>query len=245
MGRLDGKVAVITGGAGGMGRSHADFFLQEGAKVVIADLESEEARAFVDTLGENATFIALDVTDENNWKQLVTQTEEVFGPIHVLINNAGINNNVSIEESTVEQYRQTIAVNQDGVFMGMKFVLPSMKKARSGSIVNISSTSGLRGSANMSAYGASKFALRGLTKGAAAEFAPYNIRVNTVHPGVIETPLIETIKDMLPVLRENIPLERFAQPKEVSNLVLFLASDESTYSTGAEFIADGGLVQMI
>ncbi len=245
MGRLDGKVAVITGGAGGMGRSHADFFLQEGAKVVIADLESEEARAFVDTLGENATFIALDVTDENNWKQLVTQTEEVFGPIHVLINNAGINNNVSIEESTVEQYRQTIAVNQDGVFMGMKFVLPSMKKAGSGSIVNISSTSGLRGSANMSAYGASKFALRGLTKGAAAEFAPYNIRVNTVHPGVIETPLIETIKDMLPVLRENIPLERFAQPKEVSNLVLFLASDESTYSTGAEFIADGGLVQMI
>jgi|SRR5690625_3849419 len=242
MGRLDGKVAVITGGAGGMGRSHADFFLQEGAKVVIADLESEEARAFVDTLGENATFIALDVTDENNWKQLVTQTEEVFGPIHVLINNAGINNNVSIEESTVEQYRQTIAVNQDGVFMGMKFVLPSMKKAGSSSIVNISSTSGLRGSANMSAYGA---ALRGLTKAAAAEFAPHNIRVNTVHPGVIETPLIETIKDMLPVLRENIPLKRFAQPKEVSNLVLFLASDESTYSTGAEFIADGGLVQMI
>lgn len=242
MGRLDGKVAVITGGAGGMGRSHADFFLQEGAKVVIADLESEEARAFVDTLGENATFIALDVTDGNNWKQLVTQTEEVFGPIHVLINNAGINNNVSIEESTVEQYRQTIAVNQDGVFMGMKFVLPSMKKAGSSSIVNISSTSGLRGSANMSAYGA---ALRGLTKAAAAEFAPYNIRVNTVHPGVIETPLLETIKDMLPALRENIPLKRFAQPKEVSNLVLFLASDESTYSTGAEFIADGGLVQMI
>lgn len=247
MGRLDGKVAVITGGAGGMGQKHAEYFIREGAKVVIADLESSEGKSFAETLGDQTVFIPLDVTKEEDWKNLVNETEDKFGPISVLVNNAGIVETKSIEELTLEEYRRTIHINQDGVFLGMKYVLPSMKKAKVGSIVNISSIAGLAGGPNNLAYITSKFAVRGMTKAAAAEFAEFNIRVNSVHPGTIRTPMTEheSVRDLVKEMEKDIPMKRIAEPEEITNLVLFLASDESSYSTGTEFVADGGLIQVM
>lgn len=247
MGRLDRKVAVITGGAGGMGLTHAERFVEEGAKVVIADLESTNGQEIADNLGENAIFVALDVVDEDSWKNLVERTEEAFGPVDVLVNNAGIVKQASIADSSYEDYLQTIRVNQDGVFLGMKHLYPSMKKHENSSIVNISSIAGIVGSENQSAYTASKFAVRGLTKAAALEFAPEGIRVNSVHPGTIRTPMTEQedTKELVEALKEQVPMKRLAEPEEITNLVLYLASDESSYSNGAEFIADGGLIQKI
>lgn len=247
MGRLDGKVAIITGGAGGMGTKHGEFFIREGAKVVVADLESSNGQKVADDLGENALFVAFDVTDESSWESLVNKAEEAFGPVSILVNNAGIVKQNSIAETSLEEYRQTIAINQDGVFLGMKYVLPSMKKTENGSIVNISSVAGMVGGTANLAYTASKFAVRGMTKAAAAEFAEFGIRVNSVHPGVIRTPMTEQegIKEMVQEMAKDIPLKRIAEPEEITNLVLYLASDESSYSTGTEFVADGGLIQVM
>ncbi|MFC3418699.1 glucose 1-dehydrogenase [Salinicoccus hispanicus] len=247
MARLEGKVAVITGGAGGMGKVHAKLFVDEGAKVVIADLGASDGKKTADELGDQAVFIELDVTDESNWTKLIEETENKFGPINILVNNAGIVVSKSIEDTSLEDFRKTSMINQDGVFLGMKHVLSSMKKADNGSIVNISSISGMVGSANTSAYIASKFAVRGLTKAAAVEFAPHGIRVNSVHPGTIRTPMTEQedVREMVKELEQKIPLKRMAEPQEISNLVLYLASDESSYSTGTEFVADGGLIQQM
>lgn len=245
MGRLDGKVAVITGGAGGMGKIHAKLFVAEGAKVVIADLSSSDGEKTAEELGEQAIFIELDVTDEENWTSLVEKTEERFGPINILVNNAGIVVSKSIQDTSLEDFRTTSRINQDGVFLGIKNIFESMKKAGGGSIVNISSISGIVGNMNNSAYVASKFAVRGLTKAAAAEYAPHDIRVNSVHPGTIRTPMTEQpdVQEMIKKIEKQIPMQRIAEPEEISNLVLYLASDESTYSTGTEFVADGGLIQ--
>lgn len=245
MGRLDGKVAVITGGAGGMGKIHAKLFVAEGAKVVIADLSSSDGERTAEELGEQAIFIELDVTDEENWTSLVEKTEERFGPINILVNNAGIVVSKSIQDTSLEDFRTTSRINQDGVFLGIKNIFGSMKKAGGGSIVNISSISGIVGNMNNSAYVASKFAVRGLTKAAAAEYAPHDIRVNSVHPGTIRTPMTEQpdVQEMIKKIEKQIPMQRIAEPEEISNLVLYLASDESTYSTGTEFVADGGLIQ--
>lgn len=247
MGRLDGKVAVITGGTGGMGKTHVKRFIEEGAKVVIADLESTNGESLAKELGDRALFVPIDVTDEGSWKNLAKTTEETFGPIDILVSNAGIVDTISISDSSYETYQKTIRINQDGVFLGMKYVYPSMKKTDSGSIINISSIAGIVGSPNQAAYTASKFAVRGLSKVAALEFAPDNIRVNSVHPGVIRTPMTdqEDTKELVQALSETIPLGRIAEPEEITNLVLYLASDESSYSTGAEFIADGALIQKI
>ncbi|MTW87925.1 glucose 1-dehydrogenase [Virgibacillus dakarensis] len=241
MNRLHGKVAIITGGARGMGATHARLFAKEGAKVVIADILEQEGQALADELGENATFIKLDVTKAANWDDVVTATEKAFGPVHVLVNNAGISMNKSIEEIAEEEYRRIIDINQVSVFLGMKAVIPSMKKNNGASIVNISSMNGLVGGAI--GYTDSKFALRGMTKAAALGLAHYGIRVNSVHPGVIETPMIaqEDSKDAIKEFAKHIPTGRVAKPEEVSNLVLYLASDESSYSTGSEFVVDGGL----
>ncbi|HIV81965.1 MAG TPA: glucose 1-dehydrogenase [Candidatus Salinicoccus merdavium] len=245
MGRLDGKVAVITGGAGGMGKIHAKLFVAEGAKVVIADLSSSDGEKTAEELGEQAIFIELDVTDEENWTSLVEKTEERFGPINILVNNAGIVVSKSIQDTSLEDFRTTSRINQDGVFLGIKNIFGSMKKTGGGSIVNISSISGIVGNMNNSAYVASKFAVRGLTKAAAAEYAPHDIRVNSVHPGTIRTPMTEQpdVQEMIKKIEKQIPMQRIAEPEEISNLVLYLASDESTYSTGTEFVADGGLIQ--
>lgn len=247
MGRLDGKVAIITGGAGGMGKMHGKYFVREGAKVVVADLESSDGQKVAEELGDDAIFVAFDVTSEDSWEELVKKSEETFGPVSILVNNAGIVLQNPIESTSLEEYRKTIHVNQDGVFLGMKHVLPSMKKVDNGSIINISSIAGIVGGAGSLAYTASKFAVRGMTKTAAAEFAEYGIRVNSIHPGVIRTPMTEQegVKEMVQEMVKDIPLKRIAEPEEISNLVLYLASDESSYSTGSEFVADGGHIQVL
>ncbi|WP_226036759.1 glucose 1-dehydrogenase [Aquibacillus saliphilus] len=241
MDRLSGKIVIITGGARGMGASHARLFINEGAKVMIADILEEEGQALADELGENARFTKLDVTNSENWEQAITVTEEAFGPINVLVNNAGITMNKSIEEITEEEYRRIIDINQVSVFLGIKAVIPSMKKGDTSSIINISSINGLVGGAI--GYTDSKFAVRGMTKAAALGLTQYGIRVNSVHPGVIETPMIAQgdSKDAVKEFAKYIPNKRVAKPEEVSNLVLYLASDDSSYSTGAEFVVDGGI----
>lgn len=241
MGRLTGKVAIITGGARGMGESHVRKFIAEGAKVVLTDLNEESGNALANELGENAKFVKQDVTNAADWERVITETEQAFGPVNILVNNAGISMNMSIAEMTEAQYRKIVDINQVSVFLGMKAVLPSMQKTENGSIVNISSMNGLV--AGAIGYTDTKFAVRGMSKAAAMEFANYGIRVNSVHPGVIETPMV-TEGDAAEVIKEfakHIPLKRVAKSEEVSNLVLFLASEESSYSTGSEFVIDGGL----
>lgn len=237
MGKLDGKVAIVTGGARGQGASHVRTFVNEGAKVVIADILVEEGEALVKELGENAMFIKLDVTSESNWKTVVADAESTFGPVNILVNNAGIAFGKFTAEMTEEEYRRVIDINQLGVFLGMKTVFPSMRKAKEGSIVNISSVVGLEGSKGFIAYTASKFAVTGMTKTAALDFAEYGIRVNSVHPGVIRTPILDDPTISAP---NTPPLQRYGEPEDVSKLVLFLASNDSSFSTGAEFIVDGG-----
>ena len=244
MARLEGKVAIITGAARGMGAAHARRFVAEGAKVVLTDLNVEEGTALANELGENALFVEQNVTSADEWTNVVTQAEKAFGPVNVLVNNAGISVNKSFLQMTEEEYRRIVDINQVSVFLGLKTVVPSMQKAGGGSIVNISSINGIVGGAV--GYTDTKFAVRGMTKAAAMECSHYGIRVNSVHPGVIETPMV-TEGDAVEAIKEfakHIPLKRMAQPEEVTNLVLFLASDESSYSTGSEFIVDGGLTAM-
>lgn len=244
MARLSEKIAIVTGGARGMGEAHARKFVAEGANVVITDLNQEAGAALAQELGEQAIFIKQDVTKAEDWEQVIRETEKAFGAVNVLVNNAGISISSNIENMTEAQYRKIIEINQVSVFLGMKAVLPSMKKAGGGAIVNISSINGLVGGAP--GYTDSKFAVRGITKAAALEFAKYNIRVNSVHPGVIETPMVTEgdAVEQIKAFAKMIPLQRMAKSEEITNLVLFLASDESSYSTGSEFVADGGLTAM-
>jgi 3alpha(or 20beta)-hydroxysteroid dehydrogenase len=244
MARLDGKIAIITGAAQGMGASHARKFIEEGAKVVLTDLNDEKGNALAAELGENALFVKHNVTSADDWTTVVAETEKAFGPVNILVNNAGITMAKSILEVTEEEYRRIVDINQVSVFLGMKAVIPSMQKAGSGSIVNISSINGIV--AGAIGYTDTKFAVRGMTKAAAIEGAHYGIRVNSVHPGVIATPMVvqEDTKAAVEEFSKHIPLKRVAQPEEVSSLVVYLASDESSYSTGAEFIIDGGLTAM-
>ncbi|NLY79138.1 MAG: glucose 1-dehydrogenase [Lysinibacillus sp.] len=244
MGRLSGKIAIITGGARGMGASHVRKFVAEGAKVVFTDLNEEGGNALALELGENVKFVKQDVTNWADWENVIAETENTFGPANILVNNAGISVNKSLMEMTEEEYRKIVDINQVSVFLGMKAVVPLMQKAGGGSIINISSINGLVGGAV--GYTDTKFAVRGITKAAALQLAHLGIRVNSVHPGVIETPMV-TEGDAVEVIKEfakSIPVGRMAQPEEVTNLVLYLASDESSYSTGSEFIIDGGLTAM-
>lgn len=241
MARLEGKVAIITGSAQGMGAAHAKKFIEEGAKVVLTDLNEEKGKAFAAELGENAIFVKQNVANEEDWKNVVAKAEEAFGPVNVLVNNAGITMAKSITDTSVEDYRKIVEINQVSVFLGIKSVVSSMEKSGQGTIVNISSLNGLVGGAV--GYTDTKFAVRGITKAAALELAPKNIRVNSVHPGVIATPMVvqEDTKAAVEAFSKMIPMGRVAEPEEVSNLVLYLASEESSYSTGSEFIVDGGM----
>ncbi|MDY7218346.1 glucose 1-dehydrogenase [Denitrificimonas sp. JX-1] len=241
MARLQDKVIIITGAAQGMGATHARLCIEEGAQVVLTDINAEKGLALAEELGSNALFIQHDVTCEQGWAQVVEQTEAHFGPVNVLVNNAGITMAKSILDTSLDDYRRIIEINQVSVFLGMKAVIPSMQTRKQGSIINISSINGLVGGAI--GYTDSKFAVRGMTKAAALSCAPYGIRVNSVHPGVIATPMViqEDTKAAVEAFAKNIPLQRLAQPEEVSSIVLYLASDDSSYSTGAEFIVDGGL----
>lgn len=241
MSRLKNKVAIITGAAQGMGAAHARLFIAEGAQVALTDLNEEKGQALAKELGDKAIFIQHNVTSEEDWARVVATTEQSFGPINVLVNNAGITMAKPLANTSLEDYRRIVDINQVSVFLGIKAVVSSMKKAKNGSIVNISSINGLVGGAI--GYTDTKFAVRGMTKAAALELSPLGIRVNSVHPGVIETPMIMQgdTKAAVEEFAKQIPLRRIAKPEEISNLVLFLASDDSSYSTGAEFVADGGV----
>ncbi|MEV4331954.1 glucose 1-dehydrogenase [Streptomyces sp. NPDC049597] len=239
-GRADGTVVLVTGGARGLGAAHARRLVAEGAKVVIGDVLVEEGEALAEELGaQNALFVELDVTHEESWKAAVARAEEVCGKVTGLVNNAGVVHRCPVEELTEADYRRVIDVNEIGVFLGMKAVLPSMRAAGGGSIVNISSMCGIVAFPNILSYTASKWAVRGMTKAAALEFAPYNIRVNSVHPGVVATEMTADSDRSHEAVKRQ-PIQREAQPVEIANMVLYLLSDEASYSTGSEFVVDGG-----
>jgi 3alpha(or 20beta)-hydroxysteroid dehydrogenase len=245
MGRLDGKVAIITGASQGMGEAHARHFVAEGARVVMVDVNDERGEAIAAELGDNARFVKGDVTSLADWCRIVEETEAQFGPVTVLVNNAGIigplSDTVELEE---EDYLHVCAVNQHSQFYGMKTVIPSMQKAGGGSIVNVSSIAGLvsnQGTPNI-AYVGSKFASRGMAKHAAVHYGKDNIRVNSVHPGYIKTPMmVAATDDEGGGILSQIPLGRMAEPDEVARLMVFLASDDSSYISGTEQVVDAAL----
>jgi 3alpha(or 20beta)-hydroxysteroid dehydrogenase len=248
MGRLDGKVALITGGARGMGKSHVRHFVAEGAKVIFGDVLDEQGLAVAEKLGsDDCRYLHHDVTSEADWSAAVQAAVSAFGKLDILVNNAGVLTFASISEMPLADFRRILDINAVGCWLGMKSVIEPMRAAGGGSIVNISSIEGLTGAADCSAYAASKFAVRGMTKAAAQELGKHGIRVNSVHPGGILTRMVlETADTMDPERGERymkaLPLGRFGQSVEVSRLVAFLASDESSYSTGAEFLIDGGIL---
>lgn len=239
MGRLTGKVAIVTGAASGMGLAQAKLFIGEGAKVALTDLSST-GQSIAESLGDAAIFIRHDVSSEDQWAAVVKQTEERFGHVDVLVNNAGVFRAATLEDTTRENFDLHVAVNQTGIYLGMRAAAAAMKRAGKGSIVNLSSAAGMRGTPGCFAYVASKWAVRGMTKAAAVELAPYGIRVNSVHPGVIETAMV---KDQPPewfsAVCSMTPLGRLGQAEEVAQLALYLSSDESSYTSGAEIAIDG------
>ena len=245
--RLENKVALISGGARGMGAVEAKMFAAEGAKVVIGDMLGDEGRqveAEINESGGECVFVQLDVTDENAWQDAVATTVARFGKLDILINNAGIARINSVEDTTSEEWDLVMDINAKGVFLGTKAAIPEIRKAGGGSIVNISSIAGLTGG-RTSSYAASKGAVRLLTKSTAIQYAADGIRCNSVHPGVIETPMTTPIMLNTPEGRElnasRHPLGRFGQPEDIAYGVLFLASDESCFMTGSEPVIDGGL----
>jgi len=236
--RLEGKVAIVTGAARGQGEAEARLFVQEGAQVVIADILDAEGEAVAKELGDDAVFVHLDVRDEQNWADVVTSTVQRFGHLDVLVNNAAVHHIVRIEDETVEGFERMFRVNLIGTFLGIRTCTPELRRSGHSSIVNISSTAGIVGFRGHGAYGASKWGVRGLTKVAAIELGP-EIRVNSVHPGAIET---DMLPEGDPARFSRLPLRRTGQPEEVAELALFLASDASSYITGAEFVVDAGMV---
>ncbi|MEV4177330.1 glucose 1-dehydrogenase [Nonomuraea sp. NPDC049709] len=244
MGLLDGKVALISGGARGMGAAHVRLFLEEGARVVFGDVLEEEGKALAAETG--ATFVRHDVTSVEEWERAVATATEVYGRLDVLVNNAGILKFRRIAEMSPEEFDRVIGVNLKGTWLGIKSAIEPMKAAGRGAIVNISSIEGYVGAEGLSAYSASKFGIRGITKSAARELARFKIRVNSVHPGAINTAMA-----MDPVMMNEVDgeafvksmvIKRFAKPVEVSHVVAFLASDRASYCTGSEFTVDGGLL---
>jgi len=248
--RLKDKVVLVSGGASGIGAETARLVLREGGKAVLADRDETKGRALAGELGNAALFVPLDVTDEPAWQKAVATTVETYGGLHGLLNSAGIGVRNSIEDCSLAEYRRVNDINSMGTFLGCKHAVPAMKESGGGSIVNISSVLGLRGSSYAMAYCASKGAVRALTKNVALHCAQmkYNIRCNSVHPGYIDTPMVtprlsQTVDNMTgrQWLEELHPLGRLGQPAEVANMILFLLSDESSFSTGSEFVCDGGL----
>ncbi|MEU6662875.1 glucose 1-dehydrogenase [Streptomyces sp. NPDC046821] len=234
---LDNKVVVITGAGRGQGAAEARLAAAAGARVVVTDVREDEGREVAESLGKQGLFVRHDVSDAGSWAEVVTATLDAFGQIDALVNNAALWRTAPVEQETLENFEQLIKVNLLGPFLGIQAVVPTMKEAGGGSIVNVSSTAGLRGIPGHAAYGSTKFGLRGLTRSSALDLAGYGIRVNSVHPGSIDTPMISEVsgRDW-----SHLPLGRIGRPEEVGELVLFLASDASSYVTGTEFTVDGG-----
>lgn len=243
MNRLDGKVALITGGAKGMGAIEAAQFVEAGATVVISDVSDALGTEVADGLGAACTFVHHDVRSESEWTTTIDDVMTHHGRLDVLVNNAGIAGGGGLMmDTTLEQWEHMIAVNQTGVFLGMRTAAPVMDQSGGGSIVNLSSIAGLKSAARAHAYSATKWAVRGITKSAAVELAPMGIRVNSVHPGLIDTDMLAGMgEEILTRLLGGVPMGRLGAPAEVARLVQFLASDDSSYCTGQEFVVDGGI----
>ena len=246
MTRLAGKVAIVTGAARGLGANISQQLHAEGAQVVLADVRDEEGGALAKSLGERAHYVHLDVSSESEWAQALAAARKRFGPVTVLVNNAGIYRTRATVEQSVEEYLLIIRINQLGTFLGMRTCFAQMRDAGGGSIVNIASTAGIEGVPLALAYTASKHAVVGMTKAAALEFGPAKVRVNVVCPGAMLTPLlVESLNVPLSALSAapfaNSPMGRMGDPSEIAPTVVFLASDASSYTTGSEFVVDGGL----
>ncbi|GAA3811053.1 SDR family oxidoreductase [Streptomyces phyllanthi] len=238
MGRLSERVAMVTGGARGIGAAVARLLAAEGAAVVVADILEDEGTDLAAELGGRARYLSLDVSSEDGWQLAVAEAERESGPVSVLVNNAGIAAWGTMEEESLESFRRVIDVNLQGPWLGMRAVAPSLRRAGGGVIVNISSLAGLTGYAGVGSYAASKWGLRGLTKAAALELAPDGVRVCSVHPGAIRTPMTAGFDDSFV---SGQPLPRFGEPEEVARMVLFIVTD-ATFSTGSEFVLDGGVL---
>lgn len=235
---LGGRVALVTGGARGIGEAYVRALHAAGARVVIADILDDDAGALAAELGERADAVQLDVTDERGWEEAVAATRTAFGAVDVLVNNAGIANAAPIEHLTTEKWDAVIAVNLTGVFFGCRAVVPAMKAQGGGSIINISSVEGMRGSPGLHGYTAAKFGVRGLSQSLAVELGPFGIRVNSVHPGFVRTSMSARIDPA----RLDIPLGRPGEPADLAGTIVFLAGDASAWTTGAEFVVDGGMI---
>jgi len=237
---VEGKIAIVTGAGQGLGAESARTLARHGARVLLCDINAETCRAVAAEIGSAADAFELDVTDEDQWATAVRYCQDTFGPVDILVNNAGIARFSPLESTSLEMFEQTMAVNTTGVFLGMRAVFEPMRRNGGGSIVNISSANGFIASDEVGAYVTSKFAVRGLTRSAAFEWGRYGIRANSVCPGMINTAMM--IEEEEAYTHKLTTLERVGQPHEIANTVLFLASDQSSYATGADFVIDGGIM---
>ena len=242
--RLDGKVAIITGGASGIGEAHAHVFAAEGAKVVISDVQDELGESVVSAINKNggdAMFVHQDVTSESDWARLVVATVKKYGSITTLVNNAGVGSFKGVEEEDLEGFNRVVAICQTGVWLGMKAAMPELKKTGNGAIVNISSLYGIIGTPSMLAYHGAKGAVRLMTKSAGLEYAKQGVRINSVHPGIIKTPLASTLsEEYIQVIIDTTPMGKMGEPADIAHMSLFLCSDEAGFITASEFVVDGG-----
>jgi 3alpha(or 20beta)-hydroxysteroid dehydrogenase len=244
--RLEGKVALITGAAGGIGAAAARRMVQEGAQLLLTDADEQGAQRVADELGrDRADALGQDVTSEERWQQVVAHALGAHGRIDVLLNNAGVFLAAPLTDTLVEDFRRVIDINVTGVFLGMRSVTPAMIEQSAGSVINLSSVAGLMGSPFLMAYAASKWAVRGMSKVAAKELAQFGVRVNSLHPGQIDTDMNtrqrERTPELIDKLIRGIPLRRIGTPEEVADAIVYLASDESVYVTGSELVIDGGV----
>ncbi|HEV7978466.1 SDR family oxidoreductase [Amycolatopsis sp.] len=237
MAELASKVALVTGGASGIGLACARAIVAEGGKVMIGDVSDDAGRAVADDLGAAASYVHLDITSPADWADAVNAGLTTFGKLNVLVNNAGIITGGALGEYSLDDWRRIIDVNLTGVFLGMSACVGALKESAPSSIVNMSSVAGLQGAAGFHGYCASKWGIRGITKSAALELAPFGIRVNSVHPGTIRTPMTADVPESM---ADNSAFGRFGEAEEVANLVVYLASDRASFSTAAEFKVDGG-----